>query len=175
MLHWAYFKWRSSRPEFNGLFPRPETQFWAMAYHKWSEDYGFISFWLLRVERIVSKPHWVASTTDSKLVSHHNFVMFTLSCVPRLLTMTQFKWALNTLTQKTVHVRRQAAYTVRNVQTKPALFRANTPSKEILPMVVPANLLFIFIFIVTLILDTMQSFKHHLQKWQLDTWHCVSF
>ena len=48
-------------------------------------------------------------------------------------------------------------YTVRNVETKPALFRATTPSKEFLPMVVPASLLLIFIFIVALILVTFKT------------------
>ena len=61
--------------------------------------------------------------------------------------------------------RKKVEYTVQNVETKPALFRATTPSKEILLMVVPASLLFIFIFIVTLILHTMQSFKHHLRSY----------
>ena len=54
----------------------------------------------------------------------------------------------------------QAEYTVLNVETTLALFRANTPTEEILHMVVPANLLFVgnsyFIF------HTMQSFKQHL-------------
>ena len=60
---------------------------------------------------------------------------------------------------------RRAEYTVRNVETKPALLRAITPSKEILLIFVPESLLFIFIFIVTLILHTMQSFKHHLRSY----------
>ena len=46
----------------------------------------------------------------------------------------------------------RAEFIVRNVETKPGLFRATTALKEILLMVVPACLLFIFIFIVSLIL-----------------------
>ena len=53
---------------------------------------------------------------------------------------------------------RRAGHTVWNVETKPALFRANTPSKEILLMVVPASLLLILIFIVTLTV-TMNCFS----------------
>ena len=64
------------------------------------------------------------------------------------------------LTFKTVYSACLQEYTVHNVDTKPALFRANTPSKEFLHMVVPAS----FIVIVTLILHTMQSFKHHLHE-----------
>ena len=40
---------------------------------------------------------------------------------------------------------------------KLALFRATTPSREILLLVVPASLLLIFIFVVSLILHTMQA------------------
>ena len=37
---------------------------------------------------------------------------------------------------------------VRNSKTTPALFRANTPSKEILHTVVPARLLFVLFFVL---------------------------
>ena len=59
----------------------------------------------------------------------------------------------STITSSPAFSWRQAEYTVWNVETKLALFRANTPSKEFLHMVVPASLL--FKFIVTLEWETV--------------------
>ena len=52
---------------------------------------------------------------------------------------------------------RRAEYAVRNVNTKMALFRATTPSKEFFPSVVTASLLLIFIFIVALNVSSITS------------------
>ena len=60
---------------------------------------------------------------------------------------TSLHW---TLTSILFFYWRRAEYTVRNVATIPALFRDNTPSKEIIDMVVLASLLILFIFIFTL-------------------------
>ena len=56
-----------------------------------------------------------------------------------------------------------------NVETKPALFRANTPSKEFLHKVVPASLL--FIFSVTLTLTTCLEVNH---RYSILHFHCLT-
>ena len=57
---------------------------------------------------------------------------------------------------------------------KLALFRATTPSREILLLVVPASLLFIFIFVVSLILHTMQASNTIYQSFSLVLYnHCL--